>query len=382
MNVFLVTDDEKQGAAIRTVLLREGLDCPVSSVVRLALAPQYLSRSPVDLIVVVLPEDPERSLGVLDWLAKLPRQNGERVVAVGPAADPKLVLRALRGAVDDYLDQHDLEPELIAALERWRASKAMQEDAGRVIAVLAPSGGSGSSTLAVNIATVLAKQHKSAALFDMKLQTGDLAALMDLKPTYTLADLCQNVARLDRTLFERSLVRHASGVSLLAPPRHFDDIARITPDGVHQALNLAKALFPYVVIDLDHSFRPEQIEVLNQAEVILLVLRLDFSSLRNTRRTLEYLERHGDQPGAHPAGGQPLRPAQGGPGRQGRGGPGHESLPLRPRGPQGRQPRQQQRRPGRPGGAPGRRLPERHQAGPRRQRAAGQGAIVLRSVVR
>jgi pilus assembly protein CpaE len=214
-------------------------------------------------------------------------------VAIGPAADPKLVLRALREAVDDYLDQAEIETELMAALARWRASLAVQEEAGRVIAVLAPSGGSGSSTLAANLATVLAQQHESAALIDLKLQTGDLAALLDLKPTYTLADLCQNVARMDRTLFERTLVRHASGVSLLAPPRHLDDVARITPDGVHRALNLAKALFPYVLVDLDHSFRPEQIEVLRQADLLLLVLRLDFVSLRNVRRALEYIERLG-----------------------------------------------------------------------------------------
>ena len=293
MNAFLATDDEKQGAEVRKILLREGLNCPVSSVVRLGLAPQFLAKTPADLIVVMLPEEPERSLDVLDWLGKLPRQNGERVLAIGPAADPKMVLRALRGAVDDYLDEADLETELMAALGRWRGSLARQEEAGRVIAVLAPSGGSGSSTLAANLATVLARQHRSAALLDLKLQTGDLAALLDLKPTYTLADLCQNVARMDRTLFERSLVQHTSGVRLLAPPRHFEDIARITPDGVHQALNLAKALFPYVLIDLDHSFRPEQTEVLRQADLILLVLRLDFLSLRNARRTLEYIERLG-----------------------------------------------------------------------------------------
>src|SRR5262249_38144781 len=116
MNVFLATDDEKQGAEVRKILLREGLDCPVSCVVQIDLAPQQLARTPANLIVVVMPEDPERSLEVLDWLGKLSRQHGERVVAIGPAADPKLVLRALRGAVDDYLDQSDLDTELTAAL--------------------------------------------------------------------------------------------------------------------------------------------------------------------------------------------------------------------------------------------------------------------------
>jgi pilus assembly protein CpaE len=292
-NVFLATNDETQGVLVRKVLLREGLDCPLANVVRLELAPQLLPRSPVDLIVVGLPEDPERSLTVLDWLEKLPRTNGERVLAIGTAGDTKLVLRALRGGVDDYLDETDLEAELMAALGRWRATLVRREEAGKVIAVLASSGGSGSSTLAVNIATVLAKQHKTAALLDLNLEAGDLASLLDLKPTYTLADLCHNIARMDRTLFERSLTRHHSGVHLLAAPIHYDDIARVTPEGVHQALALAKSSFPYVVVDLDHSFRPEQVEVLRDADIVLLVFRLEFASLRNARRALEHVERLG-----------------------------------------------------------------------------------------
>jgi len=292
-NVCIVTNDEAQGAVVRKVLLREGFDCPTANVTRVELARQLLDRSTPDLIVVGLPNDIDISLGVLDWLEKLPRPNGERVLAIGPAADPKMVLRALRGAVDDYLDQNDLEAELMSALGRWRASLARQEAAGKVIALLAPSGGSGSSTLAVNLAAVLAKQHQAAVLLDLKLETGDLAALLDLKPTYTLADLCHNVARMDRALFERSLARHDSGVHLLGAPRHYDDIAQVTPEGVHKALVLARSSFPYVLIDLDHSFRGEQVEVLREADVILLVLRLDFASLRNARRTIEHLERRG-----------------------------------------------------------------------------------------
>ena len=52
-------------------------------------------------------------------------------------------------------------------------------------------------------------------------------------------------------------------------------------------------MFPYVVIDLDHTFAPEQVQALRQADVVVLVLRLDFTSLRNARRALDYLEQLG-----------------------------------------------------------------------------------------
>ena len=293
MNALLATDDEMLGAEVRKILLREGLDCAASDVVTLNQAPERLGRSPIDLFVVVLPADPSGALRALDLLERLPRQDVTRVLAVGPAADPKLVLRALRGAVDDYVDQNDLESEFEDALARWRTLQPSREEAGRVIAVLAPSGGSGSSTLAVNVATVLAKEHKSALLLDLKLETGDLAALLDLKPSHSLADLCANVSRMDRVLFERSLARHANGVHLLAPPASLKDVEYITPEGIRKILNLARTVFPYVLIDLDHTFRAEQVDALLQADIILLVFRLDFASLRNARRTMQHLERLG-----------------------------------------------------------------------------------------
>jgi pilus assembly protein CpaE len=199
------------------------------------------------------------------------------------------VLRALRGGAADYVDAAELDSELPPALERLQAEKAVPGSHGRVIGVLAPSGGSGSSTLAVNLATLFAKHHGGALLLDMKLETGDLATLLDLRPTHTLADLCLNVTRLDRAMFERSLTRHSSGVSLLAPPGNFADVAYVTPEAVRQTLMMARNLFSYVVVDLDHSFRGEQNMALKQADLILLVMRLDFTAVRHTMRTLDHL---------------------------------------------------------------------------------------------
>jgi pilus assembly protein CpaE len=272
---------------IRQLLAKEGVECPAAHVMAPELAGERLPRSKPDLVLVVLGSDPEKSLA---GLAEAGLQAPARVLAVGPTTDPKLVIRALRAGADDYVDVDELETHLREALARCRFASQAQQANARLIAVLAPSGGSGSSTIAVNVATVLAKEHKQAVLLDLKLQAGDLAALLDLKPAHSLADLCQNIGRMDRTLFERTLEQHSSGVFLLAPPRHLADVKYITAEGVRQVLALARARFPYVVADLDHSFRDEQMVVLRQADIILLVLRLDFTALRNARRTLDYFE--------------------------------------------------------------------------------------------
>jgi pilus assembly protein CpaE len=286
MQTCILSDDETTGGRVRQVLLFEGLDCLASSVVPLDLASYHLAKGPYDLMVLVLPHDADRGLNLL---CELRREWPVPVLVVGPPAS-KLVLRALRGGASDYIDMGDLEGELQAALKRLRDEGPGRDQAGRIIAVLAPCGGSGTSTLAANVATALAKEHKEVALVDLNLEAGDLATLLDLRPVYTLADLTQNVARMDRMLLERSLIKHQSGVHLLAPPRTFADIAHVTPEGIDQVLNLARIVFPYVVADVDHAHSHLQARAVRQADVILLVLRLEFASLRNTRRTLDYLD--------------------------------------------------------------------------------------------
>jgi pilus assembly protein CpaE len=288
MRAFIVSDHEPSTVRARQALLHDGLDCPASQIATLAMAGRHLAEVRPEVVVLVMQPDVERALAVLADLRLL---TPARCLVVGPASDPRLVLRALRGGASDYIDEAEMEAELRAALARLRAETTAQAEPGRTIAVLAPNGGSGSSTLAVNVATVLAREHKSALLIDLKLEAGDLATLLDLKPTHTLAELCQNAARMDRIMLQRSLVKHACGVQLLAPPRILSDVSHVTPEGVRQALTLGRAMFPYVVVDLDHTFHAEQTQVLGQADMVLLVLRLDFTSLRNTQRYLEHLGR-------------------------------------------------------------------------------------------
>jgi pilus assembly protein CpaE len=285
MQFFVASNNEAVNARLRAILRSHGHDCLVTPLIPLNQAANRLADA--HFLVVVLSPDPEPALALLREHRSAPVR---RVLAVGPVAEPKLRLGALREGADQYLDEAELQLELEAILRRLSSQQARaKNENGRLISVLAPSGGSGSSTLAVNLATALAREHKSCLLFDLNLGAGDVAALLDLKPAHTLADLCRNSTRMDQAIFERSLARHSSGVSLLSPSRSFADIGQVTTQGVADAIVLARSLFPYVVCDLDDSFHSEQTQTLRQSDLILLVLRLDFTSLRNTQRTLDHL---------------------------------------------------------------------------------------------
>src|SRR5262249_10178147 len=160
---------------------------------------------------------PERALQVMRKVRGLV---GGPVLAVGPA-DSKLILRALNEGANHYLDEADLEGQLEAALARL----ATREDAqparmGRLAAVLGASGGT--SPVAAHLAAALAREASApgsrpgrphCALIDLHPGAGDLAALLDLKPTHTLADLCTKASRMDQAMIEASLVHHPCGVS-------------------------------------------------------------------------------------------------------------------------------------------------------------------------
>ncbi len=272
-------------------MLPPRLNCPSPTLVPFEQAEEVLARGRVHMLLVVL--SPAADLA-LDLLRKVRAHVAGPVLAVGLASDSKLILRALHEGADHYLDETDLETQLDVVLQRVQIrDESARPPAGQLIGLLGASGGSGTSTLATNLAAVLAREAGRCALVDLKPGVGDLAALLDLRPTHNLADLCLNAARMDQAMFESALVAHACGVHLLAPPQMYEDIRLVTAPGVTKTLTLARDAFRFTVVDLEDCYHEEQVVVLRQADFILLVFRLDFTSLRSTRRILDYLEQAG-----------------------------------------------------------------------------------------
>ena len=293
MQIILASDDVRLTQRVRNVLTSDWggsssvLEVPLNAVIH------TLDTAHPALVLVVLPADPQHSVEVVRAVRN---KTDALVMAVGPSSDPRLILKVLHeGGATQYLDTDDLESELAQELKKLQFRSPLVDELpsappGPVIAVLSPSGGSGTSTIAANLATSLAQKYGRCGLVDLNLETGDQGSLLDLKPTYTIADFCQNLHRMDRRMCEQLFCPHSSGVALLAAPRTFAEVSVVTPEAIRKLLEIARSLFPYVVVDLNHTFRPEQLEVARIASHVVMPFRLDFASLRNIRRTLESLE--------------------------------------------------------------------------------------------
>jgi pilus assembly protein CpaE len=276
------------GRRLLTALRLEGVDCPEGHYVRLDTAADRAGVMNPRLGIFVLPSDARSGLERLREIRNtVPYMHS---LVFGPATDPRLILETLKQGADEYLDQQAPEGELAEALSRFRAAEAVshnQKQSGRVITAVAASGGSGVSTIVASIGALLAQKCGECGLIDLRLGVGDLGPMLDLRPNRTLADLCECTSRLDQKLFDQFLCSHGSGVRLLAAPTQAADVSRITAKGIRRALALARVRFPNVVVDMGNGLSEAHREALWQADVLLLVLRLDYTSVRNTRRIID-----------------------------------------------------------------------------------------------
>ena len=299
MQFFVLGEDESLTAKIRTQLVDRGFECPANHVLTpeqlpvllqtlKAAAPSPGAATLARLIVVVLGPDIERSLKVI---APLQALGGVQVLAAGPATDPKLVIRAMREGANEYLDVNDLDSELLQAMRRLEDERG----AGRALGLLSACGGSGVSTIAVNLACAFAASLKGqhCALLDLKVEGGDLASLLDLKPGFSLADICRNAETIDFSLLRGTLSPHRSGVELLASPAKFPSFGEVSARGAARALALSRHHFPWVIADLDRCLSNEAYAVAQSVDALVMIVRLDFVSLRKTRLMREFLETHG-----------------------------------------------------------------------------------------
>jgi len=215
---------------------------------------------------------------------------------VGPMTQPQLIVSAMRAGVREYIERPTTTTDLLEAFVRLTATRrkpGRESSRGKVFTVVNGKGGSGATTVAVNLALALESLHHSTALIDLA-PLGHCALHLNLKPTFTISDAITNLHRLDSSLLESFVVRHHDGLQLLA--------GAATPTAIEpSASDFARlfdtmvGVFHYIVVDASSRLDSATRLVSNLSEKILLIAHADVASLWGAGRVAQYLGESGSR---------------------------------------------------------------------------------------
>ncbi len=292
LRLVVFNADEEFGSVLRSELLSfDGVKI-VAEVDEPAVLAEVVQRFPVDLLVVHLDPFPEQILEVVKTL--LSQRGDLPCFGLSESQDGALILAALRAGFREFLTKPLKHEELDAAIGKMIAQKPVKTQHGQLVSVIGTVGGVGGTTLAVNTAVELAQQKAGrVALIDMDFRFGQVATFLDLQPNFTIADLCDTPEQLDPRMIEKAVIKHSTGIEVLARPHQFGQAEQITAAHAAGVVSSLQECYDFVVIDGPMRYDPGGRVVLEMSDIVLLVLQLIVPSVRNADRVLQELGRQG-----------------------------------------------------------------------------------------
>ena len=253
------------------------------------------NRERPDLFIFELSENFDEEFKLLQSM--LASGEAGEVFVTSDKKDTDLLLKAMRAGTKEFLSQPLDDLEVKAALEslkkRMEQTSAVREPvhAGQIIHVMGAKGGVGTTTVAVNLAMILAEKKKagSVVLVDLNTVFGEIPLFLSVKSNYHWGQIAENVGRLDSTFLANALSKHPSGVQVLPSPSYLNGHPPVTPEIMDRLLTTMRRTYDFIIVDGGQSLDRPGLKAIEMADRVFLVTLLSLPCLRNTNNLLKSL---------------------------------------------------------------------------------------------
>ncbi|MGI8793402.1 MAG: AAA family ATPase [Acidimicrobiales bacterium] len=213
---------------------------------------------------------------------------------------------AMRAGVNDVVTLDNAATELFGAISRAAEAHDVHlargrsgggdgdgPSRGRITTVFSTKGGVGTSVLATNLAVSLAKGAKRpVVLIDGDLQFGDVAVMLQLNATHTVADAARQADRFDAELARSMLTEHEpSGVFVLPAPSDPAAADGISAAAFVRVLEVLAGFCDHVVVDTPTSFDDVVLATIEMSDDLIYVAAMDIPTIKNVKLGLQTLRR-------------------------------------------------------------------------------------------
>lgn len=247
---------------------------------------QYLDASAPDVLIVEARGNQEE---ILADLVRLAAANAEtsRVIVIGSVNDVNFYQRLIEEGIAAYLVAPVTPEALLTTLVRMYDNDRQKR--GNLIAVIGASGGVGSSTIAQNIAWLLAEKHQQKTLLvDADVPFGSCLLSLDTTAERDIADAISG-DKVDATYITNILVPITERLELLASPSSLERLYQMSPEKINELIDAIRATSNLSIIDLPHEWNSWTSHILQSAREIIIVTRPDLVSIQNTRNMMKHI---------------------------------------------------------------------------------------------
>ena len=185
----------------------------------------------------------------------------------------------------------EIEKENIATIDDSEESEDgfVGTKNGKTISVFGTKGGTGKSTVSVNLATALQEKGKDVVLIDLDLQFGDVGIFMNVPRFETISDLVKE-GSFSRSSIKRYLYKHNTGVSILCAPASPELAEIVKPEHISMIADVLKKEFDYIIFDMRPTIDEFVLHALDISDSIYFVTNPEISTLKNTKVCLDVLK--------------------------------------------------------------------------------------------
>ena len=244
---------------------------------------------PTPNVIILETESHSDILAGLDELAGV-CDPGTRVVVIGTANDTAPYRELVRRGVSDYVIGPVNPLDVVRSIcSLFSATEAIP--VGRTIAVVGAKGGVGASTVAHNVAWVIARDLAlDSVVIDLDLAFGTASLDYNQDPPQGIANAVYSPDRLDTAVMERLLAKCTDHLSLLAAPATLERVYDFGADAFDSIFDTLRMTTPCIVLDVPHQWSAWTKRILVGADDILIVAEPDLANLRNTKNMLNLLK--------------------------------------------------------------------------------------------
>lgn len=256
----------------------------------------------MEFVALALDETDEENLVLMAEIISQAKARNIKVILIAEDVTPAALHSLLRNGADEFVPYPLPEGELVQAIKRVRKQddevqpekaaapqlKAGAQRDGALIVVHGLAGGTGSTTMAVNLAWELASIGKdetpSVCLLDLDLQFGSVATFLDLPRREVVYEMLSDTESMDEEAFGQSLLTYEEKLQVLTAPTEMLPLDLLSSEDITRVLDMARNQFDYVVVDMPSTLVQWSEAVLNNAHIYFALLELDMRSAQNTLR--------------------------------------------------------------------------------------------------